>query len=141
MLARPRAIRWLVHLALLALLIAVGLATRSHPHWFPRFVALYGGDTLWTAFFVVLFSLFAPAARPKSLALAAFAFSVLIELSQLWHPAWLNRLRSTRPGALLLGNAFTWSDFACYAAGALMGYFLVRILKRSFPFVPIRPGR
>ncbi|HNV69644.1 MAG TPA: DUF2809 domain-containing protein, partial [Candidatus Ozemobacteraceae bacterium] len=42
----------------------------------------------------------------------------LIELSQLCQADWLNAIRQTRLGAIVLGFGFLWSDLACYICGA-----------------------
>ncbi len=47
--------------------------------------------------------------------------SFMVEISQLYQADWINSIRSTLLGALLLGHGFLWSDFACYALGATMG--------------------
>jgi hypothetical protein len=54
-------------------------------------------------------------------ALAALVFSFAIETSQLYHAPWIDAVRATRLGSLVLGSGFVWSDFACYAAGICFG--------------------
>ena len=49
---------------------------------------------------------------------AALAVSFLIELSQLWHPPFLEALRATTIGGLVLGYGFLRSDLVCYTVGA-----------------------
>ena len=43
-----------------------------------------------------------------------------IEFSQLLSYEWLMQLRSTRMGALVLGQGFLWSDIVAYTAGVLL---------------------
>jgi hypothetical protein len=47
----------------------------------------------------------------------AMTFSVLIELSQLYDVPWIDSIRHTPLGGLVLGFGFFWSDFTCYALG------------------------
>ena len=54
------------------------------------------------------------------------AFSVAIELSQLYHAPWIDSIRQTTLGGLILGFGFLWSDLACYAAGVGVGIILER---------------
>ena len=42
-------------------------------------------------------------------------------MSQLYHAPWIDAIRDTLPGALVLGYGFLWSDLACYAAGVALG--------------------
>ena len=57
-------------------------------------------------------------------------FTYSIEISQLFHPQWLEYLRSFKEFALILGFTFLWSDIAAYtlgiSTGVLMEYFLLR---------------
>ena len=63
-----------------------------------------------------------PRASTWTVALLAMAFSVLIEVSQLYHAPWIDSIRRTTLGGLVLGFGFLWSDLACYAAGVGLGY-------------------
>jgi len=89
-------------------------------HW-PGFLRTYVGDTLWAlALFLTLGLIFAriPTAMITILALAT-AYG--IELSQLYQAPWINRLRDTAFGALILGFGFKWTDLLCYTAGVTLG--------------------
>ena len=111
----PRSRRALVGVA--AVTIAIGLATRRFPQAFPAIVAEYGGDALWAMLVYWLLAIIGPRTSPTRLAAGALAISVADELSQLIHWHWLQVLRDTAFGALVLGQGFLWSDLACYAAG------------------------
>ena len=100
--------------------IATGLASRRYPSAQPAFVATYAGDALWAASVFWLFAFVRPRAGTARLAAAALLASVLVELSQLYHAPWLDTLRATRAGALVLGQGFLWTDLLCYAAGVAL---------------------
>ena len=51
----------------------------------------------------------------------ALAFSVAVELSQLYHAPWIDSIRQTTLGGLILGFDFVWSDLVCYALGVGLG--------------------
>ncbi len=53
----------------------------------------------------------------------ALTFSLCIEVSQLYHASWIDTVRGTRVGGLVLGYGFLWSDLARYAAGVGIGVF------------------
>ena len=124
--ATPR--RRLVSAGLLAATILLGLATRRFPELFPQVVATYGGDILWATMLVWLFALARPNAKTMTLAGSAIVFAVLIECSQLYHAPWIDALRATTPGALVLGQGFLWSDLLCYAVGVALSALVDRAL-------------
>jgi hypothetical protein len=108
-------------LLLLAAVIVLGLGSRIYADLLPAAIARYGGDTLWaTAAFMAL-SIVWPGARTHWLAAAAALISLAVELSQLFHPAWLERVRRWPGAPLLLGYGFLASDLLCYAAGVALG--------------------
>ncbi|GAB3705652.1 hypothetical protein GCM10027592_38340 [Spirosoma flavus] len=53
----------------------------------------------------------------RTVAIATLGFSFGIEISQLYHAAWIDSLRATRLGGLILGFGFLWSDLICYSVG------------------------
>lgn len=114
---RPRAL----YALLLLLVVALGLGSRVFRPHIPDLIARYAGDTLWATALLLTLALIWPRARTRTLALAAALGSLLVELSQLAHPAWLDALRQLPGVALLLGYDFVASDLACYAAGVLLG--------------------
>ena len=48
--------------------------------------------------------------------------SFAVEFSQLYQAGWINAVRETHLGALVLGRGFLWSDLACYTAGVGAGW-------------------
>ena len=65
---------------------------------------------------------------------ASLAVSFLIELSQLWHPPFLEALRATTVGGLVLGYGFLWSDLICYTVGAFVCALAETILRKALHF-------
>lgn len=122
--SRPR---WLTAALLLAT-IALGLASRRYATALPSFIAAYAGDALWAAMAFWIAALLFPRARTQTLASAALSISYAVELSQLYHAPWINKLRATRLGALALGHGFLWSDLLCYAAGVLAAVLIDVVL-------------
>lgn len=110
-----------VYLVLLAVTILLGLASRIYRGSIPLALDRYAGDTLWATAVLLLLAILFPAARTFSLAIAAAALSLAVELSQLAHPPWLEGLRRVPGVALVLGYDFVWTDLACYVAGVGLG--------------------
>jgi hypothetical protein len=127
----PRRRSRLVYAPLLVLTIGLGLASRRFAAALPDFVGAYAGDGLWAATVFWLAAMFMTRARTSDLAAGAMTTAVLVELGQLYHVPWLDAVRATRLGALLLGQGFLWSDLACYAAGVSAAALLDRSLEFS----------
>lgn len=106
-----------IHAGLLLVTIALGLASRRWAGALPPFVAAYAGDTLWAMAAYWTLAIVRPQTAPMRRGFLALGIAVAVEVSQLFHPAWLDAIRRTRPGGLLLGYGFLWSDLACYAVG------------------------
>ena len=106
---------------LISLNVVLGLGSRRCGESLPGFVADYAGDTLWALGAFLGIGLLLP--RPSTWLVAALAmsFSVMIEINQLYHASWIDSIRGTTLGALVLGHGFLWSDLACYAIGIGLG--------------------
>jgi hypothetical protein len=116
--------------ASILLVICLGLLSRSKQIPLPAFIAAYAGDTLWALLVFLAFGWLFPAHSSIQVALYAMAFSLGIELSQLYHSPWLDALRANRLAALVLGQGFLWSDLVCYAVGIGLGAVLEQLAKR-----------
>ena len=90
-----------------------------------RFKAPFTGtlrDASGGAAYVIFWSAFAMLLRPFlsiwKVVLWVLALTCTLEVLQLWHPAWLEAIRRTLPGRLVLGTTFDPFDFPPYFAGA-----------------------
>lgn len=104
-------------LTLVVITIVLGLASRRLPSLFPSLVAIYGGDALWAALMVWLVALLRRHAATVHVASIAFTVCVIVECSQLYHAPWIDAIRATTGGALVLGHGFLWSDLVAYGCG------------------------
>lgn len=104
--------------------IGLGLASRRYPFLLPAFLGKYPGDALWALMVFCGLALLFPAARGRDLAAGALAISYAVELSQLYRAPWLDAIRATTPGHLVLGSAFSWIDLVAYTAGVALGLLL-----------------
>jgi hypothetical protein len=104
----------------LLVVIAAGLGSRIFGRDLPAFIAAYAGDTLYATMMFVGLGILAPRWSTARLALTALCICLAIEISQLYHAPWIDALRATVPGALVLGYGFLWSDVVCYAVGVAL---------------------
>lgn len=109
------------YLVLVILTMVLGLLSRADFITLPTFLANYAGDTIWAmmVFWGVRFLL--PKQPIIVSVLLALGFAYLIELSQLYHAAWIDGIRNTKIGGLILGFGFKFSDLVCYFVGIALG--------------------
>jgi hypothetical protein len=106
------------------LVIALGLASRKFPFLFPAFLGKYPGDALWALTVFLVWAFFKPNATTLALALLGLATSYADEFSQLYQAPWINAIRRTTVGHLLLGSTFSWFDMCAYTVGVAVGVAL-----------------
>lgn len=123
--------RRLLYLASSVVVIVLGLASRHYGRHLPAFFAEYAGDTLWALMVFFLVSSLVPRLRVSSRAGIAIAFAYAVEISQLYHAPWIDAVRQTRLGGLILGFGFLATDLVCYASGIAIGAFLDSTLLRK----------
>jgi len=98
-----------------------GLWLRSPSCPFPLFITKYGGVALWALLIFLLIGLLRPQLPLQKRAVIALGISWGVEFSQLYHAPWIDEIRATRAGALILGSIFNWPDLIAYAVGILGG--------------------
>jgi Protein of unknown function (DUF2809) len=114
----------LIQIILIALVCLLGIGSRRYAHALPGFIATYAGDTQWALAAFLGIGLVLPQASTRTIALLAISLSVAVEISQLYHAPWIDSVRQTTAGGLILGFGFLWSDLVCYAAGAGLGVMI-----------------
>jgi hypothetical protein len=107
-------------LVALLVLVPVGFLTKEYSGPGRHFVNGYLGGVLYVVFWVWVVLLLRPRLRPARVAAAVLVITCLLEAAQLWHPPFLEAIRSTLVGRTLIGTTFSWGDFPCYVAGALL---------------------
>lgn len=110
-----------VYAALAVAVVAAGLLWRSGFIPLPPDLSNYGGDALWALMVFAGCGFLFPRASTLTLALLALTFAWGIEFSQLYHAPWIDAVRATLPGRLVLGSTFNWPDLPAYALGVGIG--------------------
>ena len=108
--------------------IGLGLIWRSPICELPPSVKKYGGDALWAMLIFLIIRFLWPRWTDWRSAWAAFAVSVAVEVSQLYHADWIDAIRGTRLGSLSLGSTFNAPDIAAYATGIV----IVALIRLGF---------
>ena len=112
------------------LTVTLGLFSRSG--YLPDFLYDYLGDALYALMFFFIIGFVFPKFSTIKVALIALSFCFAIEISQLYHAEWIDTIRQTRIGGLVLGFGFLWSDLLSYTFGVITGALLERAVLLKF---------
>lgn len=117
---------------LLLMVIAKGLASRRSSWLASTILGHYPGDACWAVAAYLGLILIFPKASFVHAAIGAMAISFAVEISQLYHAAWIDSIRRTTFGRLLLGSGFDLIDLAAYFVGTILASITdLLILKRN----------
>ena len=116
----------LTFFALIFITIILGLLSR-HINGIPLFI----GDILWglMVYFIVRFLFINRTIKWVSIASLLFCYA--IEFSQLYQAPWINNIRHTVIGGLILGEKFLWGDLLCYTIGVAIGILLEKLIVKG----------
>ena len=119
--------RHLVIFISLSIVTAAGLLSKHYQGWGKEWVNDYSGDILYEIFWCLLIFWFVP--RQKIIpivALYVFIFTCVLEILQLSQATFLQIIRSTSIGRLLIGTTFSWWDFPHYFLGSCLGWLWLK---------------
>ena len=120
----------LLYLLLTIIVMLLGLLSRKI-EGLPEIISLYSEDILWA---LMVFLLFAFLFNKKSTIFIiswAIICSYSIEISQLYHAPWIDSIRNTTLGGLILGFGFLWSDLVCYTIGVIIGIIIDIMINKT----------
>lgn len=125
------------YLVAVIMTIVLGLVSRSGSDLVPLFVAQHAGDTLWAGMVYFGFRFLFTRQSLSLAVLLSMLFSFGIEFSQLYQRPWINGIRNTLPGSLLLGRGFLWLDLSRYTVGILLSYLYDRYILQKIRKNPL----
>lgn len=115
-----------ITLLLIAITVPLGFGLKYYSGPGHAWCNLYGAAVLYEVFWcLAAFLLFPSRKAIIPIAMIVFLVTCGLEFLQLWHPPFLEAIRSTRPGVWLIGNGFDWWDFPHYIMGCMSGGFLM----------------
>ena len=120
----------LLYLILTIIVMILGLLSRKISG-LPKIIELYSGDILWA---LMVFLIIAFIFNKKSTIFTiswAIIFSYSVEISQLYHAPWIDSIRNTTLGGLILGFGFLWSDLICYTIGIIIRIIIEKLLNKK----------
>jgi hypothetical protein len=122
--------RRLIYLTAGLATMLAGLGSRKLRNELPPFVAEYAGDTLWALMLFFLVSALRPGWPIRVRAAISLLLAFVVEFSQLYHAPWIDSIRQTALGGLVLGSGFLRTDLVCYSVGIAFGACLEWVTNR-----------
>lgn len=117
----------LLYAVMIIIVVVLGLYSRKMEDVIPDFLNTYLGDALWALMIFIALGFIFRVVETKRVALMGISFCYLIELSQLYHTNWIDNIRKTTFGGLVLGYVFSWKDLLAYALGIGVGVIIERL--------------
>ncbi|HEK9098960.1 DUF2809 domain-containing protein [Bacillus pfraonensis] len=111
----------LLYAVLTITVIILGLVSRKFAYALPDLLNDYLGDALWALMIFIGFGFLFHKMGTQKVALLSLLFCYGIEMSQLYHAEWIDNIRATTLGGLVLGYGFLWSDLLAYTIGVGVG--------------------
>ncbi|ASB98995.1 ribosomal maturation YjgA family protein [Bacillus subtilis] len=108
--------RW-IYAVFTLLIIGLGLKSRAYSSVLPDTLNTYLGDSLWAAMIFTGCGFLFRKLKTMITGIISLSFCFVIEFSQLYHAEWIDQIRDTSLGGLVLGYGFLWSDIEAYTIG------------------------
>lgn len=118
--------RRLIYALLIVLVVLMGLLSRRLTG-IPPMV----GDVLWAVMMFLIIRFLLIDQHWRKVALISLFICYAVETSQLYHAPWIDNIRNTLLGSLVLGHGFLWSDLLAYTLGVGIAAFLTKIAASS----------
>ena len=117
---------------LLVIIVPAGFYTKFYSGPAQLWVSDSFGGFLYEIFWCLVFFFISPGVRTFAIAGIVFLLTCLLEFLQLWHPAFLELLRSNFICRTILGNSFNCSDFIYYFLGSAGGWFILNLIQKRY---------
>jgi len=108
----------------LFIIVIIGIGLVSRVDIIPKLIYPYLGDVLYALMIYFIIGFLFPRFHPLKVALISIIICFFIEISQLFEPDWIIKIRRNKLGGLILGFGFLWSDLISYIIGGVIGFGL-----------------
>ena len=125
---KSKRVRWT--LISILIIVPLGLYSKFYSGQAARWVNDSLGGVLYVIFWCLFAFLFLSNTKPWKIAATVFIITCFLEFLQLWHPTFLEFLRSNFIGRTILGTTFTWSDIPYYLVGGEIGWLWMKSLQK-----------
>ena len=120
-----------IYAFLVLIVIFLGLSSRKYVYYLPDFLGQYAGDTLWATMVYFGFAFIFNKFTIRRISILSLIFSYGIEISQLYQGEWINSIRRTLIGSLVLGHGFLFSDLLCYTVGICIAMIIDKLILKK----------
>ncbi|MER2060488.1 MAG: DUF2809 domain-containing protein [Niallia sp.] len=110
------------------LMVVLGISSRKYSNLIPAFIGNHAGDMLWAMMVYFGFRFLFVEKKILLAMIGSILFSFGIECSQLYQADWINELRNTTLGALILGRGFLFVDLVRYLSGIVLALMVDKLL-------------
>ncbi len=115
----------------LVLIVPLGFYSKFYSGFAHQWVNDSLGGAFYEIFWCLIAFLFFDDKAPWKIALTVFLITCSLEFLQLWHPPFLELVRSIFIGRTIIGTSFVWSDFSYYLFGSLTGWLWLLMLQKK----------
>lgn len=109
-------------------MVALGLFSRRFSNLLPDFISQHAGDMLWSMMIYFGFRFLLGGKKILLAMVGSILFCFGIEFSQLYQADWINELRNSTMGALILGRGFLVVDLVRYLSGIAIACLVDKLL-------------
>ncbi|MGM0883366.1 MAG: DUF2809 domain-containing protein [Bacillota bacterium] len=119
----------ILYIIAILIVMVLGISSRAFADSLPVFVGEHFGDALWAS--MIYFGVRAVWSNRSFIwaGLISVLFCFGIEFSQLYQADWINAIRSTIIGSLILGRGFLTVDLVRYSGGILLSLLIDRYFR------------
>ena len=110
-------------IGLIAIVAWLEIHTRRYAPLLTATMGHHAADALWALDLFLGVGLLFPSGATGRVALGSFLLAVAVEFSHLYQALWIDALRATDLGLLVLGDGFHAASLVCYGAGVGFGMF------------------
>lgn len=121
----------ILYFVITSLVMIMGLLSRKFMFIFPKNIAPFIGDMFWAMMVYFGFRFLLPKLALLKSFNIALIFSFAIEISQLYQSDWINTIRKTTIGGLVLGHGFLWMDLISYTIGIIIAVIIDKALSHA----------
>lgn len=126
--------KWSTYISIILATVIIGLASRHFAMYLPKWLNLYLGDFLWAFMIFFIFAIIFRNKNTPVITVLSLVYCYLIEISQIYHSPWIDDIRRTTVGHLILGRGFLWSDLVSYTIGILTASLIDRYFQNLSKF-------
>lgn len=114
-----------ITLLLLLVITPLGFLSKLYNGTYANWVNNSFGGILYEIFWCLVIFFFLYNSKILKIVFSVFLITSLLEFLQLWHPPFLQLIRSNFIGRTIIGTSFVPSDFVYYLIGSCLGWFIL----------------